>query len=87
MVPPVVTAERRHQMAAVMELPAAPLSVGRSMAAVHVVRPARSWRWSTLLLEIPLLGAAAILNATIVGAVLGVPLFLVGVSLLTLPQN
>ena len=74
-------------MAAVMELPAAPLSVGRSMAAAQVVRPARSWRWSTLFLEIPLLGAAAILNATIVGALLGVPLFLVGVSLLTLPRD
>ena len=74
-------------MAAVMELPAAPLRVGLSVPAAEVVRPARSWRWSTLLLEIPLLGAAAILNATIVGAVLGVPLFFVAVSLLTIPRD
>lgn len=74
-------------MAAAMELPGTPLMLGVTMPAAAVARPPRPRRWPMLLVEAPLLGAAVILNATIVGAVVGVPLFFVALSLLTLPRD
>jgi len=70
-----------------MELPGTPLRLARSVPAAVVARPSRPRHWPVVLLEVPLLGAAVILNATIVGAVVGVPLFLVALSLLTSPGD
>jgi hypothetical protein len=70
-----------------MELRAAPVKVGLTMpaVAVRVVDSPHPRRWPLFVLGAVLTGVAAMLNATIVGALVGIPLFLVALSLFMSP--
>jgi hypothetical protein len=76
-----------RSMRSAMELRAAPVRV--TPRAVQAPERAGSSprRWPTFLLAALLTGVAVILNATLVGAVAGVPLFLLALSLFTSPAD
>lgn len=75
-------------MRSAMELRAGPVKVSpRAVPAVELAEPSRPRRWPTFLLAALLTGVAVILNATLVGAVAGVPLFLLALSLFTWPAD
>jgi hypothetical protein len=76
---------RRRAMASTIDLPVAHAKLATKAAAVARVTSQIPRLWPERLLALVLAGTALILNATLVGVVIGVPLFLVALALLTSP--